>query len=179
MRPPPSVREAGEGLGNIAWNLANPAPETPLNVPIGPHRRVLWLAFPLEELKEIKNALGGTVNDVFLAVVSGALGRWLRRHGVRTEGLELRAIVPVSIRGDEQKGALGNRITAMLGPLPVYAQDPLERYRDRVGVDERPEGVQAGRGGGGAHAATGLRATDHPRAGIPAQLLRRARTTCW
>jgi WS/DGAT/MGAT family acyltransferase len=124
-----SVREAGEGLGNIAWNLANPAPETPLNVPIGPHRRVLWLAFPLEELKQIKNALGGTVNDVFLAVVSGALGRWLRRHGVRTEGLELRAVVPVSIRGDEQKGALGNRITAMLGPLPVYARDPLERYR--------------------------------------------------
>jgi diacylglycerol O-acyltransferase / wax synthase len=124
-----ALREAGEGLGNVAWNLANPAPETPLNVPIGPHRRVLWESFPLAELKEIKNALGGTVNDVFLAVVSGALARWLRRHGVRTEGLELRAIVPVSIRADEHKGALGNRITAMLGPLPVYATDPLERYR--------------------------------------------------
>jgi diacylglycerol O-acyltransferase / wax synthase len=148
-----SVREAGEGLGNIAWNFANPAPGTPLNVPIGPHRRVLWLKFPLEELKEIKNALGGTVNDVFLAVVSGALGRWLRRHGVRTEGLELRAIVPVSIRGDEQKGALGNRITAMLGPLPVYAQDPLERYRI---VSESMKGLKESKQAVGAEALTRL-----------------------
>ena len=92
------LREAAEGLGGIAWKLINPPPPTPLNVPIGPHRRVLWLRLELDELKAIKNALGGTVNDVFLAVVSGALGRTLRRRGIRTEGLELRGIVPVSIR---------------------------------------------------------------------------------
>jgi diacylglycerol O-acyltransferase / wax synthase len=123
------LREAVEGLGEVAWSLANPPPQTPLNVPIGPHRRVLWLRFPLADLKEIKNRLGGTVNDVFLATVSGALARWLRRRGVRTEGVELRGIVPVSIRADEQRGALGNRITAMLGPLPVYADDPVDRLR--------------------------------------------------
>jgi diacylglycerol O-acyltransferase / wax synthase len=123
------VREAAEGLGAIAWSLANPPPQTPLNVPIGPHRRVLWIRFPLADLKEIKNRLGGTVNDVFLATVSGALARWLKRRGVRTEGLELRGIVPVSIRADEHRGALGNRITAMLGPLPVYATDPVDRLR--------------------------------------------------
>ena len=123
------VREAAEGLGAIAWSFANPPPRTPLNVPIGPHRRVLWIRFPLADLKEIKNKLGGTVNDVFLATVSGALARWLRRRGVRTEGVELRGIVPVSIRADEQRGALGNQITAMLGPLPVYATDPVERLR--------------------------------------------------
>jgi diacylglycerol O-acyltransferase len=123
------VREAAEGLGSVAWSFANPPPSTPLNVPIGPHRRVLWIRFPLADLKEIKNKLGGTVNDVFLATVSGALARWLRRRGVRTEGLELRGIVPVSIRADEQRGALGNRITAMLGPLPVYATDPVDRLR--------------------------------------------------
>jgi diacylglycerol O-acyltransferase len=123
------VREAVEGLGAVAWSFANPPPSTPLNVPIGPHRRVLWLRFPLADLKEIKNKLGGTVNDVFLATVSGALARWLRRRGVRTEGVELRGIVPVSIRADEQRGALGNRITAMLGPLPVYADDPVARLR--------------------------------------------------
>ena len=72
-------------------------------MPIGPHRRVLWIRFPLADLKAIKNELGGTVNDVFLAVVSGALARWLQRRGVRTEGLELRGIVPVSIRADEQR----------------------------------------------------------------------------
>jgi WS/DGAT/MGAT family acyltransferase len=147
------VREAGEGLGNVAWNLANPAPETPLNVPIGPHRRVLWERFRLEELKEIKDSLGGTVNDVFLAVVSGALGRWLRRHGVRTDGLELRAIVPVSVRADEHKGALGNRITAMLGPLPVYARDPLERYRI---VSESMSGLKESKQAVGAETLTRL-----------------------
>ncbi len=123
------LREAAEGLGSVAWTFANPPPRTPLNVPIGPHRRVLWMRFPLANLKEIKNALGGTVNDVFLALVSGALARTLKRRGVRTEGLELRGIVPVSIRADAQRGALGNRITAMLGPLPVYATDPVERMR--------------------------------------------------
>lgn len=123
------IRESVEGLGGIAWKLMNPPPKTPLNVPIGPHRRVLWLRFPLADLKQIKNVLGGTVNDVFLAVVSGALARWLKRRGVRTEGLELRGVVPVSIRADEHRGALGNQIAAMLGPLPVYATDPRERLR--------------------------------------------------
>jgi diacylglycerol O-acyltransferase / wax synthase len=148
-----SVREAAEGLGNVAWSFANPAPETPLNVPIGPHRRVRWEPFELDAFKEVKNALGGTVNDVFLAVVTGALARWLRRHAVRTEGLELRAIVPVSIRAEEQKGALGNRITAMLGPLPVYAADPLERYRV---VSESMSGLKESKQAVGAETLTRL-----------------------
>jgi diacylglycerol O-acyltransferase len=147
------AREAVEGLGAIAWSLANPPPKTPLNVPIGPHRRVLWKRFPLADLKEIKNKLGGTVNDVFLATVSGALARWLKRRGVRTEGMELRGIVPVSIRGDEQRGALGNRITAMLGPLPVYATDPLERLRI---VSEAMKGLKESRQAVGAEALTRL-----------------------
>ena len=67
-----------------------------------------------------------------LAVVAGALGRWLRGRGVRTEGLELRALVPVSIRAEDEHGSLGNRIAAMRGPLPVYADDPVERLRDRA-----------------------------------------------
>jgi WS/DGAT/MGAT family acyltransferase len=81
----------------------------------------------LSDFKEVKNALGGTVNDAVLAVVAGGLGRWLRTRGVRTEGLELRALVPVSIRAEDERGALGNRIAAMRGPLPVYVEDPVER----------------------------------------------------
>src|SRR4051812_40499843 len=88
------VREAAEGLGEVAWANLNPAPETPLNVPIGSHRRIVWVRTELDQFKAIKNSLGGTVNDVVLAVVTGALGRWLRTRGVRTEGLELRAQVP-------------------------------------------------------------------------------------
>jgi diacylglycerol O-acyltransferase len=121
------VREAAEGIGEIVWAGLNPAPDVPLNVEIGPHRRVWWVESRLDDFKEIKNALGGTVNDAVLAVVAGALGRWLRDRGVRTEGLELRALVPVSIRSDQERGELGNRIAAMRGPLPVYVGDPAER----------------------------------------------------
>jgi diacylglycerol O-acyltransferase / wax synthase len=123
------ARGAAEGLGEIVWAGMNPAPDVPLNVPIGPHRRVRWVQSRLSDFKEIKNALGGTVNDSVLAVVAGALGRWLNTRGVRTEGLELRALVPVSIRTEDEHGELGNRIAAMRGSLPVYVTDPVERLR--------------------------------------------------
>jgi WS/DGAT/MGAT family acyltransferase len=121
------LREAAEGVGEVVWAGMNPAPDVPLNVPIGPHRRVWWVESRLADFKAIKDVLGGTVNDVVLTVVAGALGRWLRGRGVRTEGLELRALVPVSIRSEDERGSLGNRIAAMRGPLPVYADDPVER----------------------------------------------------
>jgi WS/DGAT/MGAT family acyltransferase len=121
-----AARESVEALGEVAWAGLNPAPETPLNVPIGPHRRILWVENELSDFKEIKNSLGGTVNDVVLTVVTGAVRRFLRSRGVRTEGLELRALVPVSIRREDQRGEAGNQIAAMRGPLPVYCDDPLE-----------------------------------------------------
>jgi WS/DGAT/MGAT family acyltransferase len=118
-----------EGLGEIAWAALNPAPDTPLNVEIGPYRRYAVVRQRLDDYKEVKNALGGTVNDVVLAVVSGALARWLRSRGIRTEGLEMRALVPVSVRARDEHGTLGNRLTAMRGPLPVYIRDPVARLR--------------------------------------------------
>jgi diacylglycerol O-acyltransferase len=123
------VREALEGVGEIVWAGLNPAPETPLNLEIGPHRRIAVVRGELEDFKTIKNALGGTVNDVVLTVVTGALRRWLHSRGVRTEGMELRGLVPVSIRGHDEHGQLGNRIAAMRGPLPVYIADPVARLR--------------------------------------------------
>jgi WS/DGAT/MGAT family acyltransferase len=138
------VREAAEGFGEVAWAGMNPAPETPLNVEIGSHRRVFWVETELEQFKAIKNSLGGTVNDVLLTVVSGALARWLRTRGVRTEGLELRAQVPVSIRSDDEHDRLGNRIAVMRAPLPVYARDPVERLRIvREAMDGLKESKQA------------------------------------
>src|SRR6202035_5323353 len=61
--------------------------------------------------------------------VSGALGTWLRSRGIRTEGMELRALVPVSVRRQDERGTLGNRLTVMRGPLPVYINDPVARLR--------------------------------------------------
>ena len=111
------------------WAGLNPAPETPLNVPIGPHRRLDFVRSELADFKLIKDTFGGSVNDVVLAVVAGALRRWLRSRGVRTEGLELRALVPVSIRTDDQRHQGGNRLAAMRAPLPVYVEDPAARLR--------------------------------------------------
>jgi diacylglycerol O-acyltransferase len=103
------------------------APATPFNVEIGPHRRFAMVQTELVDLKRVKDAHGGTVNDVILAVVSGAIGRYRRARGHDTEGLELRALVPVSIREAEEHGALGNRISAIMAPLPVWCEDPVER----------------------------------------------------
>ncbi len=123
------LRDAAEGLGEVAWALLNPAPATPLNEPIGPYRRFIGIAAPLDDLKAIKNAFGGTVNDVVLAIVTGALRTFLIERGVRTSGLELRALVPVSVRAPDEHGAMGNRIVAMRAPLPVFIADPIERLR--------------------------------------------------
>ncbi|HVS29786.1 MAG TPA: wax ester/triacylglycerol synthase family O-acyltransferase [Solirubrobacteraceae bacterium] len=123
------LREVAEGVGEVAWSAVNRAPTSPLNVGIGTHRQVRWVNTELADLKAIKDELGGTVNDVFLTIVSGALGRWLRARGVPTAGLELRGAVPVSIRAEDERGQLGNRITIMLGPLPVYCEDPVRRLQ--------------------------------------------------
>jgi diacylglycerol O-acyltransferase / wax synthase len=123
------AREAAEGVGEIVWAGLNPAPETPLNVDIGPHRRFVAIASRLDDFKLVKNAFGGTVNDVVLAVVAGALRSFLISRGVRTEGMELRALVPVSVRADDEHDQGGNRIVVMRGPLPVYIADPIQRLR--------------------------------------------------
>ncbi len=122
-----SAREAAEGVGEIVWAVLNPAPATPLNVDIGPHRRFAGVGCALDDFKVVKNAFGCTVNDVVLAVVAGALRDFMIARGVRTEGLELRALVPVSVRAEDEHQQLGNRIVAMRGPLPVYIPDPVQR----------------------------------------------------
>jgi len=103
------------------------APATPFNVEIGPHRRLAFVRTDLETLKAVKNEHGGTVNDVVLSVVSGAIGNYLRARGHDTEGLEMRALVPVSVRAEEERGALGNRISAMMAPLPIWCEQPVQR----------------------------------------------------
>jgi WS/DGAT/MGAT family acyltransferase len=141
------VGEALVGVGAMAWAGFNPAPDTPLNVRIGPHRRFTWVRGDLNEFKAIKNALGGTVNDAVLAAVAGALGRYLRLHDYETDGLVLKAMVPVSVRADIERGALGNRVAAMWAPLPMDLPDPVQRLlrirRDMEGVKESGQAVGA------------------------------------
>jgi WS/DGAT/MGAT family acyltransferase len=122
-------RQVLRGLGATSKMVSAgmSAPDSVFNVEIGPHRRFQMTQADLNDLKRVKDAHGGTVNDVILSIVAGALGKYLRARGHDTEGLELRAMVPVSVRATDEHGALGNRITAMFAPLPVWCEDPVER----------------------------------------------------
>jgi diacylglycerol O-acyltransferase / wax synthase len=153
------VRDAAVGVGAMAWAGLNPAPSTPYNESIGPHRRFTWVRAQLADLKAIKNELGGTVNDVVLATVAGAIGAHLRRRGQNTDGLELKAMVPVSVRSDVERGALGNRVAAMMAPLPVWCQDPVARV-DIVRQELR--GLKSGGQAVGAQVLTELTAFAPP-----------------
>jgi len=141
------VAAAAAGTASALWATMRPAPASPLNVAIGPHRRYTWVDADLGEFKAIKDELGGTVNDVVLAAVSLTLGRTFRRWGHPTEGLVLRALVPVSVRADVESGALGNRVAALYAPLPVGVEDPEEAYRrvheSMAGLKESGQAVGA------------------------------------
>lgn len=151
-QPQRARRRAADGLAGlweVTWNLARPAPKVPLNAEIGPDRSFCWANFELEDFKRVKNGLGGTVNDVTLAVVAGALRRWLQERDVAVDGIELKALVPVSIRTENEHGELGNKLTAMRGPLPVGIADPVERLRavsaamDALKASKQPLGAEA------------------------------------
>jgi WS/DGAT/MGAT family acyltransferase len=133
-----------EGLAEVVRAGLDPAPDSPLNVPITKSRRYATLSTSLADMKTIKNAFGGTVNDVILAAVSGSLRNWLHTRRVPTENLNLRALVPVSIRTTGERGQPGNRIAVMRGPLPVRIADPIERLAVvRAAMDGLKESKQA------------------------------------
>jgi WS/DGAT/MGAT family acyltransferase len=127
-----SAREAATSLVETLGGGATPASDTPLNPQIGPHRRIDWLRVELDDVRTVKSRLGGTVNDVVLATVVGALRRFLTRRGVRPEGLDFRAMIPVSVRSAGEQGRLGNRVAQMLARLPIGEPDPHTRYRHVV-----------------------------------------------
>src|SRR4051794_4969272 len=124
------ARETFGAVGEVVRAGLDPAPPSPLNVRIGPHRRFEWVAAALDDLKEVKAGLGGTVNDAVLAVVAGALRRWYHARGLPVAGVTLRACVPVSVRAPGERGVLGNRLAQLVCPLPLGEADPVARYRE-------------------------------------------------
>ncbi|MGZ5347097.1 MAG: WS/DGAT/MGAT family O-acyltransferase [Solirubrobacterales bacterium] len=154
--PRQALGEVGDwlvGVGAMAWAGLNPAPASLFNVPISPHRRYTWVDSDVARFKAIKNALGGTLNDVVLSAVALAVGRFLRRRGVDTDGLVLKAMVPVSVRADDERGALGNRVAALWAPLPVGVENP-EAVLAEVG--EAMRGLKESGQAVGAQALTSL-----------------------
>jgi diacylglycerol O-acyltransferase / wax synthase len=131
-RPIDAVREMRQALAGAVDALGasmHRTSATPFNIEIGPHRRFDWLRFDLAAVKDVKNRLGGTVNDVVLATVAGALRRFLRGRGEDADGLDFRAMIPVNIRTQDQSGAFGNRVTMMAAALPLGVRDPRRRLR--------------------------------------------------
>lgn len=146
------ARQMSNAMTSSMPYVMQPAPRTPFNAPLSPGRSFAWMELPFGEIRGIRGVLGGTVNDVVLAVLSGALGRYLRGRGERVPpSLELRAMCPVSVRREDGKGALGNQVSMMIAPLYVGITDPRERlHAERTAMERLKSMGQAD----GLHALT-------------------------
>jgi WS/DGAT/MGAT family acyltransferase len=116
------------GDGTVIPTRPGRAPATPFNRSITPHRRFAFRSVDLATVKAVKNAFGVSVNDVVMAMCAGALRRWLIDHDALPDQ-PLVAMIPVSVRDPSAKGALGNRVSAMLAPLPTSVTDPALRLQ--------------------------------------------------
>lgn len=114
-------------LAGLVGYAAQPAAKSPLNGPVGPQRRFDWLRMPLTEFKAVSRTFGCTVNDVVIATVAGAVREFLLSHHVRPRDIDFRIAAPVSVRRREERGRLGNRISAWVVQLPVAEPDPRKR----------------------------------------------------
>jgi WS/DGAT/MGAT family acyltransferase len=132
LHPRDALSSARAGLRMIVAEELHAAPHTSLNEKIGTLRRFEVVDVPLVELKEIKNVLGGTVNDVALAVTASGLRELLRSRGETLPPPGLRAMVPMNVRAASDHLALGNKVTSLFVELPVAAHDPIARYRETV-----------------------------------------------
>ncbi len=118
--------EVGRGLANLR-RVAAPGSSSSLNGPIGPHRRWDWARSRLSDIKQIREAHGGTVNDVVLAAITGGFRDLLLAEGETVEGRVVRTLVPVSVRAEQERGTYNNKVSAMFAELPVDIEDPVAR----------------------------------------------------
>ena len=152
-----AVKEPQRTLAS-AWDVARgvmeyltpgtwPASPTALNPELGPHRRFDWLRMELADVKRVKAALGGTVNDVALATVTGAVRRFLTARGQRVDGLDFRVMVPVNTREQGERRRTGNRIANFVIRMPIGERDPRRRYRQVLEATAEQKGSHVVQGG--------------------------------
>jgi diacylglycerol O-acyltransferase / wax synthase len=146
-------RQLANAMASTVSTLLGPVPRTPFNAPISPRRQFAWVEFPFREIRDIRSVLGGTINDVVLTIIAGALGDYLRAHHYPTDGVALRTMCPVSIRRADEHGTLGNLLSMMLAPLHVGIVAPLERLEAQRDSMEK---LKAEDQAGSLHAVTGL-----------------------
>jgi len=118
----------GRRATEMLSEASTPAPRTSFNDRITPHRRFAFGSISLAEVKDMKKHFGVTVNDVVMAICAGALRRYLEERG-ELPADPLVAMVPVSVRTEEQKGSFGNQVSAMSASLHTHVADPAERLR--------------------------------------------------
>ena len=104
-----------------------PPSATPINGRVGPHRRFNWMRMDLAEIKKMRKVLGGSLNDVVLTIVTGAVRRLMIQRQVRPEELDFRIMAPVSVRSADEEGKLGNRVSAWIVELPIGEEDPVKQ----------------------------------------------------
>ncbi len=122
-------------LGQTLASALRYRSSTPLNHKIGPNRRFDWLTMPLTEIKAVRHALKGSVNDVVLTIVTGAVRAFLKRRRVEPHTINFRVLTPVSVRTRAERGTLGNRISAWIVDLPIGEKDPrvqIEHIREQT-----------------------------------------------
>jgi WS/DGAT/MGAT family acyltransferase len=126
-----AASDLGSTLGGIRTLMGGGvmAPQSPFNRKVGPNRRFSMVEAPVQTFRDIKNALGGTVNDVVLAAVAGGVHHLFTDRGLPTKGRVQRAMVPVSVRAEHEKSALGNQVSAIFVDLPVGPMGPKARLR--------------------------------------------------
>ena len=109
--------------GMLGWTVAS-ADDIPFNREVGPHRRADWYAMDLARVKAVRARLGGSINDIVLTVVAGAVQRMLSKRRINPGSVDFRVLAPVSVRGNDERGRPGNRVSAWLIDLPVDRVDP-------------------------------------------------------
>lgn len=114
------------GLPALARQLATPVARS-LNGPLGPHRRWSWTETDLDAVKQVRAALGGTVNDVVLTAITRGFRDLLDGRGELADGLVVRSMVPVSVRREHERNTLNNQVSAVFVDLPVAEPDPAAR----------------------------------------------------
>lgn len=131
-----AARDHALGVGHLLQLAFTAGSETPLSGDTGPNRRLATMRVELGDIKRIKRGLGGTVNDAVMAIVAGALRRFFEIRGVRADGLDVKAMIPVSTRSDVERGTLGNKLAVVSASLPVGEPDPRKRLaRVRSAMD--------------------------------------------
>jgi WS/DGAT/MGAT family acyltransferase len=127
--PLAALGERARAIGDLIRRGAAPAPVTPLNGPLSPHRRIGWSTFPLADVKETAHRLGCSLNDLALAMVAGAVRAYLIHCGSSPDDLDFRVSAPVSTRrGDDRR--LGNQVSSWIVRLPLASADPLARVAE-------------------------------------------------